>query len=487
MLWLPLIRQTRSGREFTGVPRQVIALQAPEFDFAPFVEGAVNAEGPGQEDHEEDDVSHKHQDALDNEVDNDWLPADSLEGVDDIWPLPPSPPSPPPPDPLNEVDDVNPSLPPRKRRQYASPTFAEVVASAEIPHTGPHRHRPAKPHRLAKKHADDNVHRKAKCAKRKQELGHAPTASTIREHIQPAVLPPPASIHPCSPRRSARMPRRRNPDKKFGSKVCRSLPNLLGLGFHLIKWDGVTSQPIIDSLGRIIVVLAGQPNNAGYREAAGRAFHAIRNAGSEARFPASMRRHCRGLFAAITEYTDLAEGLLANSDIGRLAGFSDAAFALWAPCLHAHYRECDTELRHAHPHLRRPFPNSAFFAATFNFGPKAWTFKHRDILNLVRASRPVGLEARHRFSPGTLILLPSATITHSNVPVDIKSGEERASFTQFSAGGIFRYVDNGCQTVAQLEESNPAEYGRLMLLKAPRWEKGLGLFSTMDELLTTTQ
>ncbi|KAJ7696886.1 hypothetical protein B0H14DRAFT_2226870, partial [Mycena olivaceomarginata] len=84
------------------------------------------------------------------------------------------------------------------------------------------------------------------------------------------------------------------------------------------------------------------------------------------------------------------------------------------------------------------------------------------------------------FPPGTLILLPSATVAHSNVPVQLD--EERVSFTQFTAGGIFRYVDNGCQTVEQLAEDDPEEYRRLMALKAGRWEAGLNLLSTVDEL-----
>ncbi|KAF8125064.1 hypothetical protein K438DRAFT_1445105, partial [Mycena galopus ATCC 62051] len=101
------------------------------------------------------------------------------------------------------------------------------------------------------------------------------------------------------------------------------------------------------------------------------------------------------------------------------------------------------------PHLRRPFDRSVFFCATFNFGPNAWTFRHRDILNLAfgwcacklsETSTPRkghlvlwDLKLVVEFPAGALILLPSATIAHSNVPV--QAGEERASFTQFSAGG----------------------------------------------------
>ncbi|KAJ6486954.1 hypothetical protein C8R45DRAFT_824927, partial [Mycena sanguinolenta] len=277
--------------------------------------------------------------------------------------------------------------------------------------------------------------------------------------------------------------------------------------------------PLIDKRGRIIAVLAGQPQDARYRDAAKRAFEAICDAGNEARFPASMRSHRRGLFAAVNvglsygkgqrapswlhtkEYTSVVERLLANSAIGQLAGFADAAFAIWAPRLYQLYRTCDATLRVRHPELRRPFPHAVFFCTAFNFGRNVWTFKHRDVLNL--AFGWCAVQALGRFNPktgghlvlwdlklavefpaGSLILIPSATITHSNVPV--QDHEERVSFTQFSAGGMFRYVDNGCQTVDELAEADSIEYTRLMDMKASRWEEGLNLFSTMDELLTAS-
>ncbi|KAF8144515.1 hypothetical protein K438DRAFT_1922373 [Mycena galopus ATCC 62051] len=237
-----------------------------------------------------------------------------------------------------------------------------------------------------------------------------------------------------------------------------------------------TSRPLLDRHGRIIAVLAGRPAGEDYRATAAAAFCAIHDAGSEARFPASMRKHRRGLFAAINvgllygkgqklptwlhnkEYDSLADGLLANPYINRLAGFADSAFALWAPRLYADYRAHDAALRHRHPELRRPFESSVFFCAAVNFGPNVWTFRHRDVLNLAFgwcAVQALGnfdatkgghlvlwdLKLVVEFPAGALILLPSATIAHSNVPV--QPGEERASFTQFSAGGIFRYIDNG--------------------------------------------
>ncbi|KAJ6533828.1 hypothetical protein DFH09DRAFT_1250058 [Mycena vulgaris] len=207
-----------------------------------------------------------------------------------------------------------------------------------------------------------------------------------------------------------------------------------------------TPRPLVDSHGRILAVLAGQPRHDTYHEAAQRAFRAIRDAGNAARFPASMRRHRCGLFAAIN------------------------------PRLHCggRYRACDVKLRKNHPDLRRPFAHSVFFCAAFNFGRNVWTFKHRDVLNLAFgwcAVQALGdfdpkkgghlvlwdLKLVVEFPPGALILLPSATIAHSNVPVG--ENEERVSFTQFSAGGIFRYVDNGCRTEKELVEEDSEDSG----------------------------
>jgi hypothetical protein len=124
------------------------------------------------------------------------------------------------------------------------------------------------------------------------------------------------------------------------------------------------------------------------------------------------------------------------------------------------------------PDLKRPFSGSVFSCAAFNFGPSVWTFKHRDVCNLpfgwcaVQSLGPFdATKGAHlvlwdvklvvEFPAGALILLPSATIAHSNVPV--QDGDERISFTQFSAGGLFRFVDNGFRTQDELAAEDPVE------------------------------
>jgi hypothetical protein len=75
------------------------------------------------------------------------------------------------------------------------------------------------------------------------------------------------------------------------------------------------------------------------------------------------------------------------------------------------------------------------------------------------------------FPAGALILLPSATLAHSNMPV--KDGQERISFTQFTGGGPFRWIDNEGRTAEELEGEDPAEYARLMVKRETHWQEGL--------------
>ncbi|KAJ7755945.1 hypothetical protein B0H16DRAFT_1458465 [Mycena metata] len=505
MLWIPCVRVTRSGTEFSGLPNRVAILQEPAFDLAPLTARAIAREVRGRDgDHEdEEDDECGANDGDDQLITIDDNP-DPLNTVDSEWPPPP------PHDALNDVDDVERN--PLKRRA----TFGEVVASAKRPHC----HRAAKPDKAARKSAASNS-----CRKKKREAAFAqggqkdkPSPSTARAYVNPAVplvADLDASALPTT--FGAYAAKAETKKEKYGSKVRRSLLDFVGMGFTVIHCDGLTPHPILDRHGRIIAVLAGQPDNVSYRAATFLAFEAIRNASNTARFPADMRKHRRGLFPAINiglsygkgqstpcwlnnkEYTNLADNLLQNLSIQRMAAFADTSFALWVPRLYQYYKDHDEQLRTHHPLLRRPFKYSVFFCAAFNFGRNVWTFKHRDVLNvpfgwcgvqaLGKYDHALGghlvlsdLKLVVEFPHGALILLPSATIAHSNVPV--QEHEERVSFTQFSAGGIFRYLDNGCKTVEGLATTDPEEYGRVMALMDARWERGIQLLSKIDELVT---
>ncbi|KAH9920385.1 uncharacterized protein B0H18DRAFT_1086404 [Fomitopsis serialis] len=151
-----------------------------------------------------------------------------------------------------------------------------------------------------------------------------------------------------------------------------------------------------------------------------------------------------------------------------------------------------------HPQLRPNFKNSVFACATFNFGPATCTLDHRDCANL-----PFGLcsitslgsfnprTGGHlvlwdlrlviEFPPGSTAIIPSATLRHSNT--EIGPDEERFSFTQYTAGGIFRWVDQGFQPSPEyysaLDVGAKAAFHQRA---AARWKEGISLFSTLEEL-----
>jgi hypothetical protein len=78
-------------------------------------------------------------------------------------------------------------------------------------------------------------------------------------------------------------------------------------------------------------------------------------------------------------------------------------------------------------------------------------------------------------------MIPSAVLRHSNTA--IQKGEERYSFTQYTAGGLFRWVDHGFQKEGEYYSSlSKGEATEEEGAMQHRWEKGLGLFSTLDEL-----
>ncbi|KAJ7832528.1 hypothetical protein B0H14DRAFT_3463313 [Mycena olivaceomarginata] len=458
MLWTLNSRTTRSGTVFSA--------WTGAMNFAPLLLRAVELESDDQEDREDSDDDS---DDDSNDIDNEWPPL-PIDEIDEEWP---------PPDPMNEVDDLPPAPPTRKRR--ASPTFEDVRAR--------------------------NI----------EEQGHTARPSAVERHVrsaEPIHVPSfDASTLPVS--LGAYAGKTENKTEKYGAKKRRSLAELIGLGFQLIRWNGINPHPLVDREGRIFMVLVGQIDDAPYRAATARAFSFIKQEGIAAEFPAAMRHHRRGLFAAMNvgltfgkgqtvptwldnkNYTGLAEGLLCNPDVTRMATFASAAFRAWAPRLYAHYLDHNSKLAKAFPHLRRPFPKSVFSCAAFNFGTNVWTFKHRDVCNLPFgwcAVQSLGnfdaqagghlvlwdLKLVVEFPAGALILLPSATIAHSNIPV--QEGDERISFTQFTAGGLFRFVDAGLRTQAELAAEDPGEYERLRERRESRWAEGLSLFSTVEEL-----
>ncbi|KAG6849243.1 hypothetical protein H0H93_010125 [Arthromyces matolae] len=306
---------------------------------------------------------------------------------------------------------------------------------------------------------------------------------------------------------------------KKGDTKAWTLSELKKEGLVVLEWDGQTdfpppprsvSRPIVDKEGRIIAALVGQPQDPSFSKAATSAYETIAREGNAAAFRREESIHRRGPYPAVhcgvvhakgtTEPVDvncrrhaaMVNRLLADPNIRRLASFASASFQAWAPRVCQYYRLQLDALWGRMPHLRRIFPRSIFPSATFNFGPNVWTYRHRDVMNCPFgwcAVQALGhFDAKKgghlilwdlglvvEFPAGSLILLPSACFSHSNVPV--QSGDVRASFTQYCGGGLFRYVDHGFRTEKKHRADDLADYEKFCETKPDRWKMGLGLFS----------
>ncbi|KAK0472363.1 hypothetical protein IW261DRAFT_1343639 [Armillaria novae-zelandiae] len=278
-----------------------------------------------------------------------------------------------------------------------------------------------------------------------------------------------------------------------------------------------TPCPIVDSNGVIFAVLAGRPDDPTYVEACNSMYESMKKESTAAGIKHKAKKdHRCGLFAACSYGLSYGKGqpmpLMLNvgdvcvkfiqwlvdlPSVRRIATYASNAFSLWSPRLFRYYEDRLNPL-HAHLGTTRPFPHSIFPCATFNFGGNVWTYKHKDIMNcpfgwcaivaLGRFNPSLGthlilweLKMVIKFPHAATVFIPSATITHSNTVS--APGDERVSFTQFCARGLLRWVDYGFRTEKELYEQDYEAYQRIQAGKDTRWEQGLALYSTVEELL----
>ena len=161
--------------------------------------------------------------------------------------------------------------------------------------------------------------------------------------------------------------------------------------------------------------------------------------------------------------------------------------------MHARY-QCNLQnLLNSDPTLKRPFNNSVFAAATFNLGGHVATKVHLDHMNVATGWCGVvalgdynpktgghlvlwDLDVAIEFPPGAVILIPSAILRHSNVAV--APSETRMSFTQYTAGGLFRWEDCGFQTQKHFQEGGYQH----TLSGEQRFQEGVQRFSRWEDL-----
>ncbi|KAJ7439022.1 hypothetical protein B0H11DRAFT_2254143 [Mycena galericulata] len=309
------------------------------------------------------------------------------------------------------------------------------------------------------------------------------------------------------------------------SKPCQgryyTLPELEELGCEVIEWNGRDPKLIVDAEGRIIAVLLGTPDDEDWPDVVKEAQNAFARARRSARrhgvWPHGPS-HRRGRYLPLTSGASFGGGqkrlgnlrnsryirrllrrLLRNSAIRRFAGFQSAGLAMYAPKLYRYYCRTFKALYKHHPELILNFSNSVFPAATFNCGPDAVTFDHLDHLNLSHGlcgitcvgdfnSKLGGhlhlkqLRLIIEFPSSASILIPSGFLDHGNTP--IQPGETRHSFTQYAAGGLFRWVAYGYQSAKSLLATRGGKEAKDGFDGVPgeRWRWALDLFSKYEEL-----
>lgn len=264
---------------------------------------------------------------------------------------------------------------------------------------------------------------------------------------------------------------------------------------------------VVDCADRVIIG-GGTPRGASWYEAAANCVVALKDARETCQFTSKQSNHRRGRFpvaAAGFAYglgqlrpamvaheppTDGAlAGLLANTHIRRVAGFQSSLLLAYAPRLWEYYRSTMDGILELQPELERNFEDSVFASITFNFGPRTVTVPHIDYLNLAGglcAITSLGdfdpdlgghlilwdLRMVIRFPPGSTILIPSALVRHSNVP--IQRGEQRYSITQYTSGGLFRWADNGfCSDADRDAKAQGKGKGKA---SNKQWDEGLERF-----------
>lgn len=171
--------------------------------------------------------------------------------------------------------------------------------------------------------------------------------------------------------------------------------------------------------------------------------------------------------------------------------------ASWAPDLHGYYASTLDALYNSDDLLVPIFHGSIFAAASYNLGPRTACFKHTDFANLpfgwcaitsfgnfdfTQGGHMILWDCRLvvEFPPGCTILLPSATIAHSNTPV--RAHETRYSFAQYTAGALFRWVENGFQSANDYYKSLNKNKKKIVEKKKNdegRWLFGLSLLPNM--------
>ncbi|KAG6905458.1 hypothetical protein DXG01_002553, partial [Tephrocybe rancida] len=237
-------------------------------------------------------------------------------------------------------------------------------------------------------------------------------------------------------------------------------PNSLGL--HLVTNRGPEARHIVDNSNRIVGVYAGQLNNPDWIEQLARSTTLLEKACAEGDFTVDKSHHSRG------DFPTLASGVAHR---GGTKG----------PCNQRPSQKNNAALVNELLTVFECLAIHASDTANLPFGLCAVTalgnFDATKGGHLVLWDLGLVIE----FPPSSTILIPSAVIEHSNIP--IQEHETRYSFTQYSSGGLFQWAEYGMQNNKDFFKGMlNEELQKVKSDDAQRWKFGLSLFSTYKEL-----
>ncbi|VDB91472.1 unnamed protein product [Peniophora sp. CBMAI 1063] len=296
-----------------------------------------------------------------------------------------------------------------------------------------------------------------------------------------------------------------------------TVEELREMGIEELHWNGTDTLVLLDAKDRIFAVLLGAPKGLSNDERKSWEAAMAELATTLERLRAENQasfdmHHSRGDFAAFAAgftgsngksspsnlkfenngHRAVAEELLQDGNMRRLAGFASAALAYYFPLIYMHMCERLRALCEHDPSLRFPFGGiSAYPTITFNMGPVSITFGHNDGTNY--AGIPCSItslgsfnagEGGHlilydvgvyfQFPAGCTVLLSSAGLRHGNTPL-ASAEERRYSVTQYCQGSLIRWVARGFRPSGSLSD---AEKDAVDLEAGEGWASQYLRFST---------
>ncbi|KAE9388176.1 hypothetical protein BT96DRAFT_836639, partial [Gymnopus androsaceus JB14] len=275
---------------------------------------------------------------------------------------------------------------------------------------------------------------------------------------------------------------------------------------------------IVDREDRVISVLAGNPSNPHWPAAMKELETKIMKSRANMSFSEKQKKNKRGPYPSVSVGNSFGGGskrpgamafhsktnmlilmsLISSPGFQRLMGFANSMFKDFAANTFGLYRDNLNTLFASDSHLKRWLGNSVFAGCSFNLGPYTVSWPHTNNYNLAFgwcAITALGsfnpdcgghlilwdLGLIIRFPPGSTILIPSALLTHSNIP--IAENELRYSIIQYSSSGLFRWVYNGFMSDKDFEEkATPEQKKKREADKKERWGNGLRMFSLLGDI-----